>query len=175
MVCARASRLVEIVIPVLVSRIDHLLRHNDNPSAHALVLLGEVGGIDECEIWEALKSGRISKPLIAWCIGTCASIFPLEVQFGRAGALARGNMETARAKNEALKEAGAHVPDNFFEFGNEIKKKYDVLVRHPNQRHQKFPWTLLGRSVSVWSASRPISSHPFPMIEAMNCSARACP
>ena len=34
-------------------------------------------------------------------------------------------METARAKNKALKEAGAHVPDNFFEFGNAIKKVYE--------------------------------------------------
>lgn len=108
--------------------LDHLLRYNDNPAVHMLVLLGEVGGIDEYEICEALKSKRITKPLIAWCIGTCASIFPFEVQFGHAGALARGNMETARAKNEALKEAGAHVPDNFFEFGNAIKKVYDELV-----------------------------------------------
>ena len=78
--------------------IDHLLRYNDNPKVKMLVLLGEVGGVDEYEICEAIKSGRISKPLIAWCIGTCASIFPFEVQFGHAGALARGNMETAKAK-----------------------------------------------------------------------------
>jgi ATP citrate (pro-S)-lyase len=90
--------------------IDHLLRYNDNPEVHILVLLGEVGGIDEYEVCNALKSGRITKPLVAWCIGTCASLFPYEVQFGHAGALARGNMETAMAKNAALKEAGAHVP-----------------------------------------------------------------
>jgi ATP citrate (pro-S)-lyase len=77
---------------------------------HILVLLGEVGGIDEYEVCKALESGRITKPLVAWCIGTCASIFPYEVQFGHAGALARGNMETAMAKNEALRKAGAHVP-----------------------------------------------------------------
>ena len=90
--------------------IDHLLRYNDNPDVHILVLLGEVGGIDEYEVCNAIKSGRITKPLVAWCIGTCASIFPYEVQFGHAGALARGNMETAMAKNAALKEAGARVP-----------------------------------------------------------------
>jgi len=90
--------------------------------------LGEVGGIDEYAICEALKSGRIKKPLVAWCIGTCASIFPFEVQFGHAGALATGKMETALAKNEALKEAGALVPKNFFLFGDEIKSKYDELV-----------------------------------------------
>lgn len=108
--------------------LDHILRYNDNPSVHMLVLLGEVGGIDEYQICEALKSGRITKPLIGWCIGTCASKFSFEVQFGHAGALAKADMETSMAKNAALKEAGAHVPKNFFEFGNLIKKTYDGLV-----------------------------------------------
>jgi ATP citrate (pro-S)-lyase len=49
-------------------------------------------------------------------------------QFGHAGACAQGDMETALAKNKALKEAGAHVPNTFFELGNEVKKVYDKLV-----------------------------------------------
>lgn len=108
--------------------LDHLLRYNDNPSVHMLVLLGEVGGVDEYQVCDALKSGRISKPLVAWCIGTCASKFSFEVQFGHAGALAKADMETSIAKNKALKDAGALVPDNFFEFGNLIKKTYNELV-----------------------------------------------
>ena len=108
--------------------IDHLLRYNDNPAVHILVLLGEVGGIDEYQICESLKNGRIHKPLVAWCIGTCAAIFPYEVQFGHAGALARGDLETAVAKNKALKEAGAHVPKSFLEFGDKIKEVYTSLV-----------------------------------------------
>jgi ATP citrate (pro-S)-lyase len=64
--------------------LDHLLRYNDNPAVHILVLLGEVGGVDEYQICDALKSKRITKPMVAWCIGTCASIFPFEVQFGHA-------------------------------------------------------------------------------------------
>jgi len=75
--------------------IDHLLRFNDDPDCKILVLLGEVGGIDEYEVVAAMRSGRISKPVIAWCIGTCAKLFPYEVQFGHAGALARGNLETS--------------------------------------------------------------------------------
>lgn len=108
--------------------LDHLLRYNDNPSVHMLVLLGEVGGVDEYQICDALKSGRLSKPLIAWCIGTCASKFSFEVQFGHAGALAKAEMETSVAKNQALKDAGALVPDNFIEFGTLIRKTYDSLV-----------------------------------------------
>ena len=108
--------------------LDHILRYNDNPSVHMLVLLGEVGGIDEYQICDALQSGRITKPLVAWCIGTCASKFTFEVQFGHAGALAKADMETSMAKNAALKLAGAHVPENFFEFGNMLNTIYTVLV-----------------------------------------------
>lgn len=38
-----------------------------------IVLLGEVGGIEEYDVCAALTDGRITKPLVAWCIGTCAS------------------------------------------------------------------------------------------------------
>ena len=111
------------------SFIDHLLRYNDNPAVKILVLLGEVGGTDEYEVVDAIKSGRITKPLVSWSIGTCASIFPFEVQFGHAGSLANADMETAKAKNAALKEAGAHVPDSFFHFGDMIREIYDGLVK----------------------------------------------
>jgi ATP citrate (pro-S)-lyase len=108
--------------------IEMLLRYNDDPQVKMMVLLGEVGGTDEYAVCEALKSGRISKPLIAWCIGTCASLFPYEVQFGHAGACARGMGETAAEKNTALKEAGALVPATFDKFGVIIRETYSKLV-----------------------------------------------
>ena len=37
----------------------------DEPGVKMLVLLGEVGGTDEYAVVEALKSGRISKPVVA--------------------------------------------------------------------------------------------------------------
>mmetsp|Transcript_14766 Transcript_14766/g.46370 ORF Transcript_14766/g.46370 Transcript_14766/m.46370 type:complete len:1094 (-) Transcript_14766:597-3878(-) len=107
--------------------VDHLLRYNDNPDCKILVLLGEVGGTDEYAVCDALKTGRISKPLIAWCIGTCASAFSFEVQFGHAGACARGMGETARDKNAALAAAGAIVPPSFAEFGKKINEVYTLL------------------------------------------------
>ena len=39
-----------------------------------IVLLGEVGGVEEYDVCEALKDGCINKPLVAWCIGTCAGM-----------------------------------------------------------------------------------------------------
>ena len=108
--------------------LDHLLRYNDNPEVKMMVLLGEVGGIDEYAVAEAIKSGRITKPLVAWVMGTCASIFPYEVQFGHAGAMARGDLETAAAKNTAMKEAGAFVPRSFDAIGEKMYEVYASLV-----------------------------------------------
>jgi len=109
--------------------IDHLMRFEEDPNVKMLVLLGEVGGVEEYEICKAIKEGKIKKPLVAWCMGTCAKMFPYEVQFGHAGASAHGQLETAEAKNAALKEAGAIVPTSFEEFGSTIQALYTKLVK----------------------------------------------
>mmetsp|Transcript_70293 Transcript_70293/g.147163 ORF Transcript_70293/g.147163 Transcript_70293/m.147163 type:complete len:663 (-) Transcript_70293:138-2126(-) len=108
--------------------LDHFLRYQDDPKAKMLLLLGEVGGIDEYDLIEAVKSGRITKPIVAWCVGTCASCFTTEVQFGHAGAQARGDMETAAAKNKAMREAGFFVPESFDKLPEMISKVYVQLV-----------------------------------------------
>jgi len=108
--------------------IDHILRYEDDPEVKIIVLLGEVGGTEEYRIIDAIKSKRIKKPLVAWCIGTCASMFTSEVQFGHAGSSANSDSEQAVAKNKALKEAGAYVPSSFDDLGDVIKKLYDQLV-----------------------------------------------
>ena len=67
------------------------------------VCCAQVGGIEEYKICDALKSGRLFKPIVGWCIGTCAKLFTSEVQFGHAGACANAERETADAKNQVAK------------------------------------------------------------------------
>ncbi|XP_054861156.1 LOW QUALITY PROTEIN: ATP-citrate synthase [Amphiprion ocellaris] len=107
---------------------DHVLRYQDTPGVKMIVVLGEIGGTEEYKICQAIKQGRITKPVVCWCIGTCATMFSSEVQFGHAGACANQASETAVAKNKALKEAGAFVPKSFDELGEIIKSVYDDLV-----------------------------------------------
>jgi len=107
---------------------DHLLRYQQEPDVKMLVLLGEVGGVEEYKVCEAIKSGVITKPIVAWCIGTCADMFTTDVQFGHAGASAGAAAETATSKNAALGEAGAHVPASFDELGDVIRAVYSDLV-----------------------------------------------
>lgn len=108
---------------------DHIMRYQENPEIKMIVVLGEVGGTEEYKICDAIKNGVVTKPIIVWCIGTCAGMFTSEVQFGHAGASAHGDNETAIAKNKALKEAGAYVPESFDSLFDLIREVYDVLVK----------------------------------------------
>ena len=109
--------------------LDHLLRFEKIPEVKMLVCLGEVGGSDEYEIAEALRTKKITKPLVIWVTGTCTKAFKTEVQFGHAGAKAGSEEETADAKNAALRKAGAIVPNSYDDYDQKIKATYESLVK----------------------------------------------
>ncbi|PJF19574.1 putative ATP-citrate synthase subunit 1 (ATP-citrate (Pro-S-)-lyase 1) [Paramicrosporidium saccamoebae] len=100
--------------------LDHIKRFEEDARCKMIVLLGEVGGTEEYSLCEAIKSGQVTKPVIAWCIG---------VQFGHAGACANSDRETATSKNLALKESGAVVPDSFELLPSAIEETYLALVK----------------------------------------------
>ena len=116
--------------------IDNLLRMEKNPKVKYMILLGEVGGTEEYKVIEAVKSGQITKPIIAWCIGTIAKHYSSGVQFGHAGASANGDAETAEAKNKAMAEAGIHVPATFNDLPAKIKEVYESLNLDPIEEPQ---------------------------------------
>ncbi|KAJ3531896.1 hypothetical protein NM688_g7504 [Phlebia brevispora] len=109
--------------------IDHLLRYENDPECKMLVLLGEVGGVEEYRVIDAVKKGLIKKPIVAWAIGTCAKMFTTEVQFGHAGSMANSDMETADAKNAAMRKAGFVVPDTFEDMPEVLRETYERLVK----------------------------------------------
>ena len=107
--------------------IDNLLRMEANPEVKYMILLGEVGGTEEYKVIEAVKAGKIKKPIIAWCIGTIAKYYDSGVQFGHAGASANAESETAEYKNRAMAEAGIHVPATFNDLPAKIKEVFESL------------------------------------------------
>ncbi|HLD79067.1 MAG TPA: citrate/2-methylcitrate synthase [Candidatus Nanoarchaeia archaeon] len=107
--------------------LDNLLRFQADPQIKLLVALGELGGKQEYDIIKAKRDGKITKPLIMWVPGTCANIFPWEVQFGHAGAKAGSTEESAQAKNQALKEAGIIVPASFEQLEETIAQTFATL------------------------------------------------
>eukprot|EP00011_Vannellida_sp_DIVA3-517-6-12_P013710 CAMPEP_0114629458 /NCGR_PEP_ID=MMETSP0168-20121206/13369_1 /TAXON_ID=95228 ORGANISM="Vannella sp., Strain DIVA3 517/6/12" /NCGR_SAMPLE_ID=MMETSP0168 /ASSEMBLY_ACC=CAM_ASM_000044 /LENGTH=610 /DNA_ID=CAMNT_0001840917 /DNA_START=60 /DNA_END=1892 /DNA_ORIENTATION=- len=109
--------------------IDHILRFQKMDDVKMIVVLGELGGDNEYGIVDAMKSGQITKPVVAWVSGTCAKMFKTEVQFGHAGAKSGGDdNESAEAKQKALRDAGAIVPNSFEEFSGAIETTYKKLV-----------------------------------------------
>lgn len=107
--------------------IDHILRFEANPDVKIIAVLGEVGGMDEYQIVDALNEGKVKKPLVIWVTGTCSKVLPGEVQFGHAGAMAGSDLETADVKNEILREAGAIVPISFDDYGEKLNEVYEKL------------------------------------------------
>ncbi len=107
--------------------IEHVLRFEKNPDVKIIAALGEVGGMDEYQIVDALKEGKITKPIVIWVTGTCSKVLPGEVQFGHAGAMAGSDLETADVKNKVLREAGAIVPTSFDDYGEKLRELYEKL------------------------------------------------
>jgi ATP citrate (pro-S)-lyase len=109
--------------------IDFVLMYQADPHVKIILVLGEVGGVEERLIGEAMVDGRITKPVIAWCTGTCAKIFTHEVQFGHAGALAQSELQTADSKNAFLRECGALVPMSFDQLPDLLAETYQSMVK----------------------------------------------
>ncbi|KAJ1882451.1 ATP citrate lyase subunit 1, partial [Coemansia sp. RSA 486] len=109
--------------------LDHIMRYEADPGCKMILLLGEVGGVEEYKVAEAVRAGRITKPVVAWAIGTCAGMFATEVQFGHAGALANSDSETAEAKNASMRASGIHVPETFEALPALLNQVYSDLVQ----------------------------------------------
>ncbi|KAF2721636.1 ATP-citrate synthase subunit 1 [Polychaeton citri CBS 116435] len=109
--------------------IDHMLRYQADPECKILLLLGEVGGVEEYRVIEAVKSGVITKPIVAWAIGTVAGMLKTEVQFGHAGSFANSQLETAAIKNKTMRDAGFFVPDTFEDLPATLAEVYQKLVK----------------------------------------------
>ena len=101
--------------------IDHIHRLDNDPNCKLIVILGENGGLEEYKISKSIKT-----PLVAWCLGTCASLFT-SVQFGHAGSMAKSDKETATAKNQYLKDIGVHVPSSFEELPEMLTEAFNKL------------------------------------------------
>ena len=112
--------------------LDLCLKLENDAQTKAILLLGEVGGTLEYEVINAVLKKQITKPVIAYCIGTSANLLGSQIQFGHAGAQANSDLETATYKNQKMKEAGIKVPDNFSQIGVVLKQVSETLLLQKN-------------------------------------------
>lgn len=94
----------------------------NDTQTQSVVFFGEVGGRDEYEVAEIYQKAENKKPLICYIAGQVAESFEDSPQFGHAKALAQNAQETASAKKQVLRAAGAYVADSFIEFENLISQ-----------------------------------------------------
>jgi succinyl-CoA synthetase alpha subunit len=89
---------------------DVALEFEADPETRAIVFFGEIGGTQEERLADLMTEGRVTKPVVAFIGGKAAKE---GTRFSHAGAIVEGGRGTHAGKVAALKEAGAHIVENF--------------------------------------------------------------
>ncbi|HWI51113.1 MAG TPA: succinate--CoA ligase subunit alpha [Symbiobacteriaceae bacterium] len=85
--------------------VDALELFNADPATEAIVMVGEIGGIQE-ELAAEYIQKNVRKPVVAYLAGKAA---PAGKRMGHAGAIIEGNRGTYQSKVDALTAAGVKV------------------------------------------------------------------
>ncbi len=96
---------------------DYLKLFEADAGTRAVVMCGEIGGSDEEDAAEYIKT--MSKPVVAFISGRTA---PAGKRMGHAGAIISGNTGTAQGKVAALQAAKVPVADTIFDIPGLVKK-----------------------------------------------------
>ena len=97
--------------------VDYLKLFEADPQTKAVVMCGEIGGSDEEDAAEYIKS--MTKPVVAFISGRTA---PAGKRMGHAGAIISGNTGTAQGKVAALQAAHVPVADTIFDIPGLVQK-----------------------------------------------------
>jgi succinyl-CoA synthetase alpha subunit len=84
----------------------------DDPDTDAVLLFGEPGTAHEEEVANALATGAVRKPIVAYIAGMFTESMPRGTMFGHAGAIIEGDAGRPSAKMARLRRAGAHVAEH---------------------------------------------------------------
>lgn len=96
-----------------------LMMFEDDMDTEAVVLFGEIGGIQEEEAAEIMISGKFRKPLIAFIAGR---LLPSGIRFSHASAIIEGEKGSAKSKIKTLTDAGAYIVDGPADIPSAIKQ-----------------------------------------------------
>lgn len=96
---------------------DYLKLFEADPQTRVVVMCGEIGGSDEEDAAEFIKT--MTKPVIAFVSGRTA---PAGKRMGHAGAIISGNTGTAQGKVAALQAAKVPVADTIFDIPGLVQK-----------------------------------------------------
>ncbi len=116
--------------------VDALKMFEIDPDTDAVVMIGEIGGTDEEEAAEFVKS-EMTLPVVAFIAGKTA---PPGKRMGHAGAIISGGTGTADAKIRALNKAGIPVAERPDQISDLV---FQVLADRPVRQGQGLSRDLL--------------------------------
>lgn len=96
---------------------DLLQRFEDDPDTEVIVMIGEIGGLQEIEAAKFFRES-MQKPLVAYVAGMTA---PKGTRMGHAGAIISAYGESAAEKVEVLRECGVTIVPDPSAFGETVK------------------------------------------------------
>jgi succinyl-CoA synthetase alpha subunit len=103
-----------------------------DPHTKSIVIYGELGGVAEERLADAVERGDVTKPVIAFISGQFASRLPAYIPFGHAGAfIEEGGSGSTQSKKERLRRAGVTVVDDFDAIAPTIHALYEKIYPHP--------------------------------------------
>ena len=91
--------------------LDIALLFEKDQETNAIVIFGEVGGIYENQLAQAIKDKKVGKPVVALIAGVFAETLPSGTLLGHAGAIVEGERNKASVKIKELRAAGAYVAE----------------------------------------------------------------
>lgn len=104
--------------PIIGTRfLDVLKRFEADPQTEVIVMIGEIGGTDEEEAAEYIKT--MKTPVVGFISGRTA---PAGKRMGHAGAIISGNMGTAESKIAALTAANVPVADTISDIVDHVER-----------------------------------------------------
>ena len=98
---------------------DLLLMFEKDENTLAVAAFGEIGGNQEEEVAEVIKSGKFTKPFVIYIAGSSA---PEGQRFSHASAIVEKGRGSVKGKVKALREAGAYPVETPREIVSTIKK-----------------------------------------------------
>ena len=88
---------------------EYVLLFQQDPDTRAIVIFGEPGTDNEQEVAQLLRSGAVTKPVVALIVGAFQERYPPGMSFGHAAAMITTGNESASAKRAALAATGARI------------------------------------------------------------------
>jgi succinyl-CoA synthetase alpha subunit len=102
--------------------VDYARAFQADPDTDAMLFYGEPGSENEQGLAAAIRSGEITKPVVAMVAGVFQESYPKGMSFGHVAAMISSEADSATAKRKLLADSGAHIALSLGDIPRLLKK-----------------------------------------------------